>query len=486
MNRQTFLKTLGCVLASSVLQSCSPEKAPPKRPNILFLFTDDQRFDTIRALGNKHIMTPSLDSLVINGTTFTNAYIMGGTSPAVCAPSRAMLLTGRTLFKVDKQGLWQYDIMPENPTLPETFRKAGYTTFGTGKWHNGQASYSRSFSAGDTIFFGGMSDHFRVPWCDFDPLGNYPAGDDLKDLRKKTASGEKGKHSSELFSDSAINFLRNYQSDKPFFMYISYTAPHDPREMPEEFRDMYDTDTIPLPANFLPEHPFDNGELKIRDELLEAFPRTPDKIRRHIADYYAMITHLDSQIGRVLKTLEDTGYAENTIIVFAGDNGLAVGQHGLLGKQNVYEYSVHVPLILSGPGIPAGEKRDAFVYLQDIFPTLCNLTGIPVPTTVEGIDLVPALCDENEKIRDTLSFAYMDYQRAVRDERYKLIEYAVNGKRTTQLFDLKNDPWETHNLAGDPAFSEHQNRLRKELIQWRDRLGDTSPFWEAMGSTFSH
>ena len=480
MNRQTFLKTFGCTLASTVLQSCSPEKTPPKQPNILILFTDDQRFDTIRALGNKHIVTPAMDSLVTNGTTFTNAYIMGGTSPAVCAPSRAMLLTGRTLFNVDKQGLWQYDIMPENTTMPETFRKAGYTTFGTGKWHNGQASYARSFSDGDTIFFGGMSDHYRVPWCEFDPSGNYPAGDELKELRTKAASGEKGKHSSELFSDSAITFLKAYKSDKPFLMYVSYTAPHDPREMPEEFRAMYDADTIPLTANFLPEHPFDNGELRIRDELLEVFPRTPDNIRRHTADYYAMITHLDSHIGRVLKTLEETGYAENTIIVFAGDNGLAVGQHGLLGKQNVYEHSVHVPCILSGPGIPAGEKRDAFVYLQDIFPTLCNLTGIPVPSTVEGINLVPALRGENEKIRDTLSYAYMDFQRAVRDERYKLIEYVVNGKRTTQLFDLKSNPCETQNLAGDPSCSDHQNRLRKELIQWRDRLGDTSPFWEEL------
>lgn len=173
---------------------------------------------------------------------------------------------------------------------------------------------------------------------------------------------------------------------------------------------------------------------------------------------------------------------DDTIIVFAGDNGLAVGRHGLLGKQNLYEHSVHVPLVICGPGIKAGEKRDAFVYLQDIFPTLCGLAELPVPFTVEGKSLVPAIRSPKTKIRESLSFAYMDYQRAVRGDRYKLIEYAVNGKRTTQLFDLQDDPWETKNLSDDPSFSGHLNRLRKELLHWRDRLGDTSSFWEGFES----
>ena len=480
-SRRELLKTLcfGAASGALSLHGCGPKREMPgKKPNILFLFTDDQRFNTIHVLGNDHIITPNMDSLVRNGTTFTNAYIMGGTSPAVCAPSRAMLLTGRTLFHVAKQGLWQYDIPSEHITMPEAFRKEGYTTFGTGKWHNGPGAYTRSFSAGDKIFFGGMSDHYRVPFCDFDPAGTYPEGEDLQELRKMARESKKGQHSSELFSDAAIRFLGNHSDETPFFMYVSYTAPHDPREMPEEFRNMYNPETIPLPENFLPEHPFDNGELKIRDEALAPWPRTPEIIRRHIADYYAMITHLDSQIGRILETLKETGQAENTIIVFAGDNGLAVGCHGLMGKQNCYEHSVHVPLIMCGPGIPAGEKRDAFCYLNDIFPTLCDITDMAVPGTVEGMSLLPAIRDFEQKTRDTLSFAYMDFQRSVRDRRYKLIEYMVDNTQTTQLFDLLNDPGERNNLAGEPAAEIHVKRLRNELLRWKDDLGDTGSFWE--------
>ncbi|GAF96928.1 unnamed protein product, partial [marine sediment metagenome] len=290
----------------------------------------------------------------------TNAYIMGSMSGAVCMPSRAMLMTGRTLFRLEGSG---GTVPEEQVTMPETLQKAGYNTFETGKWHQDRATFKRCFTHGSKIFFGGMSNHYKVPVNDFDPTGEYP---------KEKIYSDEGKHSSELFSDAAIRFLRDYADDKPFFMYVSFTAPHDPREMPVEYLDMYDSDKIPLPENFMPEHPFDNGELIIRDELLAKFPRTPEEIRTHIAAYYAMITHVDAQIGRILDTLKETGNAENTIIIFSGDNGLAVGQHGLLGKQNLYEHSVHVPLIISGPGMPVGEKRDALCYLFDIFPTLCD------------------------------------------------------------------------------------------------------------------
>lgn len=479
IKRRDFLKTSSTGLLPFIMYGCSLSGVTPgKKPNILFLFTDDQRFDTIHALGNEDIITPNMDSLVKNGVSFSNAYIMGGTSPAVCAPSRSMLMTGRTLFRIGKQGLWEYSIPEEHPTMPETFRKAGYTTFGTGKWHNGPPAYARSFSDGDKIFFGGMSDHYRVPYCDFAPDGNYSDGEAMQELRKRAQEREPGKHSSELFSDAAIEFLDNYTGDNPFFLYVAYTAPHDPRDMPEEFRAMYDPDKIPLPKNFLPEHPFDNGELKIRDEQLAPWPRTPEIIRRHIADYYAMITHLDYHIGRVIDALKQSGHADNTIIVMAGDNGLAVGRHGLMGKQNVYDHSVHVPLIICGPGIPKGETRDNFCYLPDIFPTLCDAADVPVPATVEGMSLLPAINDSKSETRNSLFFAYMDYQRSVREKRFKLIEYNVKGVRTTQLFDLENDPWETNNLASNPGYTQQLTRLRIELTAWKEKLGDSGPFWE--------
>ncbi|MHC4665491.1 MAG: sulfatase-like hydrolase/transferase, partial [Planctomycetota bacterium] len=286
MKRQTrrkFLKTIGLATASvgahSFLSGCAQpglSRKQTRRPNILFLFTDDQRFDTIHALGNKEIITPNMDKLVGSGTTFTNAYIMGSMSGAVCMPSRAMLLSGKDLFDLVDKG----DTIPaEHPMLPEVLQQAGYVTFGTGKWHNERAPFARSFTAGGNIFFGGMSDHYKVPICDFDPTGKYS---------KESRYHKEGKHSSELFSDAAVEFLLNYKKeDKPFFVYVSYTAPHDPRTAPKEYHDMYEPAKIALPENFTPEHPFDNGEMRIRDEKLAGWPRTHEEIRRHIADYYA-------------------------------------------------------------------------------------------------------------------------------------------------------------------------------------------------------
>lgn len=459
-----------------------------KRPNILFFFTDDQRYDTIHALGNGHIATPTMDAFAQAGTAFTHAHIMGGSCEAVCMPSRAMLMSGRSLFHLQGQG---QGIPEEHPLLGETLQRAGYVTYGTGKWHNGPRSYARSFSQGDEIFFGGMEDHWNVPAYHFDPTGHYSTSHPM--VRDPWRSNEviyrpcdhitPGKHSSELFCDAAIAFLNQYQGEAPFFMYVSFMAPHDPRTMPRQYQEMYDPAGIELPPNFTPAHPFDNGELRVRDELLATSPRHPAEMRRHLAEYYAMITHADAQMGRVMDTLRARGLADDTIIVFAGDNGLALGQHGLMGKQSLYDHSVRVPLILAGPGVPQGQRRDAYCYLSDIYPTLCDLLGIPIPPTVEGQSLVPAMRDADERIRDVLLCAYKGLHRSARDRRFKLIEYVVGGQRTTQLFDLQEDPWELHNLAGQPAHAQKLAELRQELGRWRAELGDTQPglgqdFWE--------
>jgi arylsulfatase A-like enzyme len=452
------------------------------KPNIVFLFTDDQRHDTIRCLGNEFIHTPNLDRLVNNGTAFTRAYIPGGSCAAVCMPSRAMLHTGRSLFRLQGVG----ETIPQaHVLLGETIRRAGYHCYGIGKWHNGTGAFARSFDDGAEIFFGGMDDHWNVPACRFDPSGAYQQRHPI--VRQPFRSNKvehricdhivSGKHSSELFSDAAIEFLGRYRRKQPFFLYLSYMAPHDPRTMPERFLRLYDPETIALPENFQPKHPFDLGRLRVRDELLAAFPRTPDEIRRHLAEYYAMITHLDFEIGRVLDELERTDRIEDTIILLAGDNGLAVGQHGLMGKQNCYDHSVHVPLVLNGPGIPKGQQLDDFVYLMDIFPTLCELSGIGIPESVEGVSLCEALRGRHDSSRHALFFAYEQFQRSIRDERFKLIEYAVRGNRTTQLFDLHNDPMERENLADQPAAVKTLQRLRGELGKWKNAWGDEASPW---------
>ncbi len=456
-----------------------------RRPNVLFFFTDDQRASSISALGNGTLITPTMDRLAAHGTAFTNAHIMGGSCPAVCMPSRAMLMTGRHLFGIEGEG---QTIAEDHIMLGECLQEAGYETFGTGKWHNGSKAYARSFSAGAEIFFGGMDDHWNVPACDYDPTGRYDnAQPVVRDPHRSNAVSYRqvdhirpGKHSSELFCEAAGAFLRRQRGERPFFSYISFMAPHDPRTMPPEYLEMYDPEDIPLPPNLLPEHPFDNGELRVRDELLADFPRSPHEIRRHIAEYYAMITHADAQMGRVLEALENSGQAENTIIVLAGDNGLALGQHGLMGKQNLYEHSLHVPLIMAGPGIPQGRRCDALCYLHDLYPTLCDLLGIAVPESVQGQSLAPAMRDPSTG-RPHLLHAYRGVQRAARDARYKLIEYVVGSDRHTQLFDLETDPGEMNDLSQDPASREDVDRLRRLLRRWPKALGDTRP---NLGQTF--
>lgn len=457
------------------------------RPNILFLLTDDQRFDTINALGNNDIITPNMDKLVQRGTAFTHAHIPGGTSAAVCMPSRAMLNTGRTLFHLQNEG----QQIPENhTTMGEAFRNAGYRTFGAGKWHNGTNSHSRSFTEGGSIFFGGMWDHWNVPLCDYDPSGKY---DNIikftpdfshcnHPMNVHCDRFSTGKHSTEVLSDTAINYIDSYRSDEPFLMYVSFLAPHDPRTMPKRFLEMYDPEKIKLPVNFTEEHPFNYGVSTIRDEVLASYPRKPEDIKIHIAEYYAMITHLDYEIGRIMEALKNTGKFENTIIVLAGDNGLAVGQHGLMGKQSHYEHSIRVPLVFCGPGVPEGLRLDNYVYLLDVYPTLCNLAGVDIPASVEGQSLVPVMENPAINIRETLYFAYNDLIRSVKDKRYKLIEYA--GKvRKTQLFDLETDPCEVNDLYGILKYDGIVEKLRKELYRFRDEWEDMShplgkAFWE--------
>lgn len=463
-----------------------------KRPNILFLFTDDQRFDTIASLGNPRISTPNMDKLVNRGTAFTQAHIPGGTHGAVCMPSRAMLHTGRSLFRIKDAG---ESISRDHAMMGEVLQSAGYESFGAGKWHNGKDSFNRNHNRGSHIFFGGMADHWNVPMFDYDPLGKYSGtgryiGNPFKTNRCKTYPFDyrcQGRHSTELISRAGIEYLKEKDGSKPFFMYLSFLAPHDPRTMPDRFLKMYDPERIELPDNFLERYPFNNGGLGNRDEKLAVSPRNPNEIRRHIAEYYGMITHLDYEIGRVIEELENQNLLDETIIILAGDNGLALGQHGLMGKQSCHEHSVHIPLIFAGPGIPENQKLDSFVYLFDIFPTLCDMTGITPPETVDGKSLHPLIRGDEKASRDNLYLVYSRFQRGLKSDKYKLIEYVLRGRHfKTQLFDLEKDPLEMTNLASNPEHKGIINEMRHQMATYRDDWDETEThwgkfWWEAFG-----
>ncbi|HEX5669316.1 MAG TPA: sulfatase-like hydrolase/transferase [Chitinophagaceae bacterium] len=443
--------------------------------NVLIIYSDDHSYHALGAAGNREVKTPSIDKLAREGMMFLQAHVMGGHQGAVCIPSRAMLLTGRYVNRLPRDG----GLIPDSIiSIPEVLRSRGYTTYHTGKWHSDKMSHHRMFSNGGDIFLGGM--HFEKDGGQphptvytFDPTGEYPAG-----LKRNADT-----FSTSLYAENAIRFLNSKASkEKPFFCYVAFTSPHDPRTPPADFEKMYPPSSITLPPNYMAVHPFDNGDMKVRDENLLPRPRTEEAVRREIALYYGMVSEMDKQVGRIIKALEENGLRENTIIVFAGDNGLAVGQHGLLGKQNLYEHSIRVPMIISGPGVPKGSKYEGFNYLSDIAPTLYDYLGIPAPAIVEGKSLKPVFSDKSKKIRPLLYNVYGHWSRSIKTaDGFKLILYNVDGVLRTQLFDLKKDPWEMKDLSADPEYSGKirtmRAALKTEMSATYDDLNIDLPDW---------
>ncbi|MEC0227552.1 sulfatase-like hydrolase/transferase [Paenibacillus alba] len=444
----------------------------PRKPNVVFLIADDHRGEAIGAFGNETVQTPVLDSLAASGTSCRNTHIFGGLSGAVCAPSRACVHTGIPIFRAtigkDMMNREHSSVIhPDVRVMPQTMQSAGYLTHAIGKWHNDKASFARSFEGGDKLAFRGMSEHTKVPVHDYDVTGAYP----------KEQEYVEHTFSTELFTDAAVNFIEDYEGDRPFFLYVAYTAPHDPRTAPEPYASMYDKSGIPLPPNFVREHPFDTGDMTVRDEKLAGWPRDEDEIRGHIADYYAMISHMDAQIGRVIEALKAKGIYDDTLIVYTADHGLAVGQHGLMGKQNLYEHSVRIPLIFRGPGVPEGKQELALASNIDIFPTVAGLCGVDLPEETEGISLCPIFAGEVGSVRGIVGSVYRDVQRMVTDGRWKLIRYyrspeTNTGTERIQLFDLLSDPWETQDLSAELANAGVIERLASELASWMQASGD--------------
>jgi arylsulfatase A-like enzyme len=440
-------------------------------PNIILTVADDQRASALGCAGVEPVRTPALDCLASRGTRYANAHHLGSPHGAVCAPSRAMLLTGLPYFQLPSS-LVQPGPQGESEealpaSFPERLRESGYRTFATGKWHNGARFFRPAFSGGANLFFGGMADHWFTPVHDFDPGGSY------RPENRKIADG----FSTEVFARSAIEFIRSRRGmDEPFFCYCAFTAPHDPRTPPDSYRRLYNPADIALPLNVLANQPFDkglhgiaqppdNGALGTRDEMLLGVPRDPNAIRRSIAEYYGMISHMDEWIGRIHAAVEEIGAGENTLIIHTADHGLAVGQHGLMGKQNLHGHSVNVPLILAGPGIAASRVDLSLCYQHDLHPTVLQQAGLPA----ESGDFFQSL---NSKAgRPCVGAAYADNQRMIRDLRYKLIEYRVPLPRS-ELFDLQDDPCETRNLADEPDFFPVLERLREQMRAWQLAVGD--------------
>ncbi len=481
-------------LLFSVFACNTPKKETPKKPNVVFIFADDMTYTAINALGNSEIQTPNLDKLVSGGTTFTNAYNMGAWNGAICTASRSMLLSGRTVWDVNNfRKNWS-----NNKELDKTWGKlmenAGYDTYMTGKWHI-DAKADSVFQNVKHIRPGMPGDEWEheiqvakfksIEGTDTDPATLMPVGynrplseQDTTWSPTDTKFGgfwEGGKHWSEVLKDDALNFIEKAEnSDNPFFMYLAFNAPHDPRQAPKEYIDKYPLEKINLPESWLPEYPFKDDMgcgPDLRDEALAPFPRTEYATKVHIQEYYAIITHLDAQIGKVIDRLEATGKMDNTYIIFTADHGLAIGKHGLIGKQSQFDHSIRAPFMITGPDIPKNKKINEDIYIQDAMATSLELANIEKPNYVffnSFLDLVSG--EQTKSNYNAIYNGYVDLQRMIRKDGFKLIIYPKIKK--VLLFDLTNDPEEMNNLADNAAYKEKVEILFNDLVKLQKDMND--------------
>jgi len=460
--------------------------ADGKRPNILFILVDDQSpFDFSFYNPDSTLEAPNIARLAAEGTVFDAAYHMGSFSGAVCTPSRHMIMSGRTV--------WHLPISPHAPgggadcpehleteTLAAVFNRAGYDTMRTCKQGNSYEAANKQFTVRHDAGKRGPTDESGSPW----------------------------------HGDQVMNYLAERETTKdsdPFLIYFGFSHPHDTRDGRPELLEKYgatnhaDPKTLPpandkqppLPVNYLPAHPFPHGHPGLRDETTVSGVwenRDEQTIRNEIGREYACSENIDIQIGRVLGKLNEMGELENTYIFYTADHGMAIGRHGLQGKQNLYEHTWRVPYIVKGPGITPGSRVAGNIYLLDTLATICDLTGVPAPASNEGISFKPVLEGKAPTVRDTLYGVYnggtKPGMRSVRQGDWKLIQYDVldGTVRQTQLFNLaanpheflaehgKSDPLQT-NLADDPAYAKQRAELEGLLLSEMRRLNDPWRLW---------
>ena len=394
----------------------------PKHTNVIVIVADDLGYGDIAAFGNPIVQTPNLDRMAAEGVTLTQHY---SASP-ICAPARASLLTGRYNHRTgavdvpSNRGLDRISLA--ETTVADLFKSAGYATGMVGKWHNGVHDMryhpnARGFDEFTGFLNGGM-DYWQ--WVlDYDG----------------TPKPADGRYLTDVFSDEAVEFVQRHR-EEPFFLYLAYNAPHAPLQAPEELLERY-----------------------------QGIGLTPA-----VSALYAMIERMDEGIGRLRETLELLGLLEDTLVVFTSDHGLAIGSHGLMGKQNMYDHTIRVPFIIVGPGITKGQRVPAFGFLRDMFPTVCDLAGLPIPKTVEAKSLAPLLRGQRQNVHSAGYGYFQDVQRMIWMENWKLVFYLKTGRH--QLFNLTDDPHELNDLSRSPVRRARLRRMRRSLNQWFHDQGD--------------
>lgn len=484
------LVTLISIIAI-VLVSCkdkpkvkTEEVQEKKRPNFLFVLVDDQSpFDLQTYDPNSILQTPTISKLASEGVVVDQARQMGSMNGAVCTPSRHMIMSGRTVWHLPPSAEFQKQIDPheiDEQTIGAVFNRAGYKTMRTCKKGNSYPGANRQFT-------------------------------EVHDATKRGGTEESG---SAWHAKQVLTYLGEREAkkdDDPFFIYFGFSHPHDTRNGTPELLEKYgatnhkDPKTLPelndkqpqLQDNYLSAHPFFHGHPELRDEERVSGVwknRDENTIRNELGREYACSENIDIQLEKVLSKLEAMGELDNTYIIYTADHGMAIGRHGLQGKQNLYEHTWRVPFIVKGPGIPSGKRVKGNVYLLDILPTLCDLADIEAPQTIEGKSILPVLKGEKEVVRDVMYGVYAGGtkpgMRTVKKGDWKLIKYDVmDGKvRETQLFNLAENPNEylpehhktgemETDLAENPKYAEKLAEMEALLLEQMIANDDPYRLW---------
>jgi uncharacterized sulfatase len=453
-------------LAAWVMPARAPAKDTPPRPNVLLILSDDLAV-TLGAFGHPVAVTPNLDALARRGVRFDRAYCQF----PHCNPSRASMMSGLRPNSTGVTGNADnlYNNVPGIVTLPRLFRQHGYVTARSGKiFHLGVPSGDQSMDDPEAWDFG-------RPFADERP---YPASREsvvkVKTGKKEGLPWEEIPGDDDRLIDgqiakTAIDWLEQRDRSKPFFLAVGFHRPHLPFVAPEKYFDLYPMDKITLPN----EPADDDGDIPFpaRNGAVGQYDMTatPEQRRAAIRAYLATVSYMDAQAGRVLDVLKRMAVADNTIIVFTGDHGWHLGEHGLWHKRSLFEESARVPLIVHAPGAKAnGRASGSLAELVDVYPTLCDLAGVPAPAVLEGKSLRPVLADpaavlhEGAFTQARRGANAANWGRSVRTLKWRCTEWD-EGRNGVELYDHVNDPHEYTNLASDSRYAGVLKELRATL-----------------------
>lgn len=449
---------------------------PSQRPNLILIMTDQQRADTIAAMGHPHMVTPNLDRLAARSRRFTRAYCPGAT----CVASRAAMFTGRYAHNTGAHGFFDWG---HHRTWVHDLADAGYYCANIGKMHLQPRDVPGGFH--DRIVVENPTSVSNWGGYGDDAWGNHLKlhGHQRPNHRHRSDPAWKAKfqcvpwhlpedlHSDIFTGNTAVQWLRNHEDERPLFLQVGFPGPHEPWDPLPRHLDAYKDKTLPpaaaRPGELAEKPPQHAAHQKFHascdhESVIAMDEATPEDIERMRRHYYAEITLVDEQIGRVLDALEETGRLENSLIVFCSDHGEMLGDHGLAYKWLMYESIVRVPLLIAGPGVAPGDD-EGLVSLIDLGPTLLDWIGEPVPTRLEGGSLAPVWRGEAASPR-RYAFCEDNYMIMMTGERFKMVYYI--GQETGEFYDLQTDPGELHNRWHDPDLATVRNEMRGDLLEW--------------------